>query len=163
MKKNNRGFTLVELIVVVAIIGVVAGIVGLTAGTAVSARAQRGAESVNVLVSKCKAGCLSKTGDVHLTLSVEGGNLIGRYYENGSLISTDSLPLSGVTVSYTTKKSGFDPVTVALAGNPLTLSFDRATGAQIQPGGVGCTTISFDGGRVFTIQLIPSTGMHRLV
>ena len=167
VKRNNRGLTLIELIVVIAIIGVVAGLVGLTVGTAVSAKAQSAAASVNILISKCRTGNLSKTsaiGETFLTLSVEDDKLLARYYENGSLVSTDSFSASGITISYTTKKGVEEPVKKALADGPLTLSFNRSTGG-LKPGddGASCTSILFDAGRVFTIKLVPVTGMHRLV
>ena len=164
MKRNNRGFTLVELIVVIAIMGVIAGLVGLTVGTAVSAKAQSAAASVNILLSKCRTGHLSKTGEAFLTLSVEDGMLLGRYYENYSEddppVSTDSFSLSGITVKYTTDLT---PEETVLTGTPLKLSFNRETGGLEAVDGAYCTKIIFDGGRVFTIELIPVTGMHRLV
>ena len=166
MKRNNRGLTLIELIVVITIIGVVAGLVGLTVGTAVSAKAQSAAASVNILISKCRTGNLSKTSASGkapcLTLSVEDDKLLARYYENGSLVSTDSFSLSGISVKYE-KTDSAEPVVLADGGPSLKLSFDRATGGLNAVDGAYCTSILFDAGRVFTIELIPVTGMHRLV
>jgi len=168
VKKNNRGFTLIELIVVITILGVAAGLVGLTVGTAVSARAQGTATSVNMLISKCRTGCLTKTGGGDLTLSLEDSKLVGRYYENGSLVSTESFSVSGMIVRYTTDSADTGPY--LLADGALTISFDRSTGG-LQPidslnpqiDGSYCTSILFGTGRVYTIEVVPVTGMHRLV
>jgi len=164
MKKHNAGFTLVELIVVMAILGVVSLTLGLSVSTSTSARAEKTAQSVNLLIAKCRAGCLSKSGDVHLTLSMSGDDLLCQYFENGTLVSSDLLAMSGITVSYATKKTDADPVTTSLALTPLTLSFDRSTGAQTaRSDGSYCTAITFAGGRTYAIMLVPSTGLHKLI
>lgn len=161
MKNKNSGFTLIELIAVVVMIGIIATIMGMSVTTVSSARAQRCANSVDSLISKCRAGCLGRSGDVHLTISLDSdGNIKGEYYENGVVARTETIPTSGLTVSYTTSAG-----VVALSGHPLTLSFNRSTGGQkFQSDGISyCTAIKFTGGgKLVTIKLVPSTGNHKL-
>ena len=163
MKTNNKGFTMVELIVVMLIIGIITVIVGLTISTSTSARAEGTASSVNALISKCRAGCLSKTGNVYLTLAVDNGSLVCRYYENDILVSTDTFEANGIAVSVSTMLNG-PPTTRALTATPFRLSFNRSTGAQTpQSDGSNCTALKFTGGRTYTVELVPSTGSHRLL
>ncbi|NCB73219.1 MAG: type II secretion system protein [Clostridia bacterium] len=162
MKNKNSGFTLIELIAVVLMIGVVATIMGMSAVTVSSAKAQRCANSVDAMISKCRTDCLGRAGDVHLTISLDSkGNVQGDYYENGVISRTETIPASGVSVSYTTSTG-----TVALSDFPLTLSFARSTGGQnFQPDGISyCTAIKFTGGgKTISIKLVPSTGNHKLM
>jgi len=162
LKNKNSGFTLVELIAVVLMIGVVATIIGMSVATVSSAKAQRCANSVDSMISKSRADCLGRAGDVHLTISLDSnGNIRGDYYENGVISRTETVPASGVAVSYTTSAG-----TVALSDFPLTLSFSRSTGGQnFQSDGISyCTAIKFtSGGKTFSIKLVPSTGNHKLV
>ena len=161
MKNNNKGFTLVELIVVMAILGIVATLTALSVGASNSARAEQCATSVNSLISKCRAGSLSQSVNVQLTISFDGnGNIVGEYSEGGVPVSTDTFPGRGITVLCTTIVSN-SPTTNALTKtNPLTLSFDRSTGAQ--KNSPACTAISFTSTRTYTITLVPSTGYHHL-
>ena len=175
MKRNNSGFSLVELIVVMAIIGIITVIVGISVSTANSAKTEKAAASVNALISKCRAGALGRAGVVYIKISQEGsGNIVCEYYEegtlvsagtyaNGKLVSTDTISGNKISVSYTTQKTGFSPVTTALPGHPLTLSFNRSTGAIMpQSDGSYCASIIFSGGRAYTIRIYSSTGAHEL-
>ena len=164
LKTNNNGFTLVELIVVIAVMGIIVGLAGLSVSSVTSAKAKRSSESINMLISKCRLGCLSREGIISLEISIDGdGNVVGNYYENNSIESTATIPAHGVSITYT-MKLGNKETPVALEGHPLTLSFDRGTGAQtLQSDGSSCTAIVFDGGSINTIELSPLTGNHKLV
>ncbi len=152
---------MVELIVVMAIMVVVTGLVSLSVSAVNSATVKQSATSIDYLISKCRAGCLGRSGDVHLTLTVDGsGNIVGQYFENGALVSTDTFPGQNIIVSCTTTTETYE-----LSDKPLTLSFDRSTGAQKSQSlteEIYCTSINFLSARSYTIELVALTGNHRL-
>ena len=160
---RNKGFTLIELIVVIAIMGILAGLVGLSVSNLSSVNARKAASSVNMLISKCRMGCMSREGAVYMTLSLNDGNIVCNYYEKGTLVSTDTFSGKSADVTYTTKNASGTETTTPLEGNTLTLSFDRATGAQKAQAGLYCTRIQFAGVRTYAIVLYPETGSHELI
>lgn len=164
MKRNNKGFSLIELIVVMLIIGIVTTFVSVAVSTSNSANAKRCASSVNSLISQCRAESLGRTGTVYLTISLDSNRNIVCTHSNGSAVVTDTFPGRGTAVSYTTDNSGAKTAVTLTSSNPLTLSFNRSTGGQnYQPDGVSyCTAITFTSGRTYTITLVPSTGTHKL-
>ncbi|MEA4821618.1 MAG: prepilin-type N-terminal cleavage/methylation domain-containing protein [Erysipelotrichales bacterium] len=164
MKRNNKGLTLVELIVAMAIISIITVIIGLSVSASSSAKTEKTAASVDALISKCRAGCLGRAGDVHLTISLDGTDIVCDYYEDGAVVSTDTFSGSGIAVSYIMTPAGSEAgtTTVLSESTSLTLSFHRSTGSLTAQAGSYCTSISFTGGRTYTIELFPITGAHRL-
>lgn len=155
MKNTNKGFTLVELIVVIAIVGVIAGVVGLSSSFAAASNAKQAASDVSTMISKCRTGALSRTGDVYLTIEKNGNETVCVYYEDGTKAATKTLP-SRVSVTYKTDNG------VGSSQLPMKLAFDRSTGAQKAIDGRYITEIVLTGGgRSYTITLVPSTGSHR--
>jgi prepilin-type N-terminal cleavage/methylation domain-containing protein len=89
MKRNNRGFTLVEILVVVAILGALIGIISMSVSSVFSERAKRCASEADAYISMCKVNCMSRAGDIYIVLDVDGDGCIrGRYYEDGALKDT---------------------------------------------------------------------------
>jgi len=160
---KNKGFTLIELIVVIVIMSVLIGIIGLSVSSVSSARTTQCATSVNLLISKCRADSLSRSGTVYLTISRDGNGDIACEHSVGKIVTTDTFNGKSISVSYTTKNSGVETTTV-LADQKLTLSFSRSTGGlNPQSDGSYCTSIIFTGGGTKTITLYPLTGSHKIV
>lgn len=164
MKRNNRGFTLVEIIIVVAIIGALTGIISMSISSVYSTKARRCASEMDAFISMCKVNVMSRAGTIAITLDVDDNGCIrGTYYENG--VSKDSRVFSDANVSATFTVNG---VTTDLSPtDTLTLSFDRNTGGfkpQGEISGVStyCTAIDITCGRTYVITLVPSTGNHSI-
>ena len=164
MKRNNRGLTLIELVVVVSIVALLASLSALAFSSVTLARQKQCAVSVSALISRTRIGCLSKSGGADLELSMgENGTLIGKYIEGGTLISTETLPAQGLTIRCTfTRTQTGEELVRDLSEAPLRLSFLRSTGAQEARDGYVCTSIQFLGIDTRTLTLIPSTGAQTL-
>ena len=172
--KNNKGFSLVELIVVVAILGVCVGIVSMSLSTIFSSRAKKCANEISSLLSQCKVSAMSRSGSVYLKIFGFDGEIRGQIYENTAdgekCLTDDSLGGPNVTVSFTAGGNAYN-----VSNTALYISFNRETGAFIDvneaealagvSSGVSgsCDIINVSGGsRNYEIALVPSTGYHSI-
>ncbi|MDR0838365.1 MAG: prepilin-type N-terminal cleavage/methylation domain-containing protein [Oscillospiraceae bacterium] len=142
MRRDNRGYSLIELIVVIALLGILVGIVTSSLAPLLSARARRAAFSADSLIAKCKVFSMSRTGDVYVRIYRDARGVVGDYYEGANLVETEILGSRGVVI----------------APDSATVSFNRATGG-LKPG--SDAEISFSAGaRTYTVTIITSTGRH---
>lgn len=170
--KNNRGFTLIELIVVLAISAVCMGIMMASISAASSSEAKKCANELNTAVSKCRINAMSRSGTVYLKIYRDGnGNVMADYIESGTTVSSDTVGGSRCGVTFATADQ--PDAEHDLSGTALYLSFERDTGAlrTLQPDGANgvkdadsqCGSIDVSGGgRTFAIRFVTATGAHTL-
>lgn len=172
-KIDNLGFSLIELIVVIAIMGVLTG--GLAYGTSLlfSRDAERCATAINDAISRTRMDSMSRP-DVYILrieTRTEGSkdiNVCEITLDDGTIIDTINLDGDGnskktnIEVNY--NNSG---VTLSL---PVTIQFDKQKGNVKKVNGIDCASddilcfnvaaIRGNSSRNKSVQLITTTGKH---
>jgi len=175
--RNNKGFSMIELIIIIALISIILSVMGLSLTYAFSNNAKGCATQANSSISKLKVNSLSRAGKIYTIFEVEGGNIVAKYYENGVLKDETVLSDSRVVFSFTITDGGTEVDYILSATSKLILAFDRTTGGfKNNPEAVRltsetgivsdagfCSKIEISAGsRTYTIKLAPSTGGHEL-
>lgn len=174
---NNKGFSLVEMVITIAILAACTALVTLSLSVIPSSAAKKCANELDELLSDIKLQAMTRDGGAYLRLYVnDKGETVAETYIGG----TDSANLSDSAVignrrcsvsvngSFAaddgTSSSATTPLSSLSAG--LWLSFKRDTGAlsftqypanAIQS--VSALTVS-GGTRTYTITLYAATGAH---
>lgn len=158
MKKDNRGISLVEIIIVIAIMTVVGGAMFYGVGMISGKPAQKCAQKIVFSLDRHRTTAMGKM-DSSYTLRVDGDQIVLDEYIKTSATesSNTTVPVgsSGVTVKYTCGGTEKD-----LASESLVLGFERGSGAfRKQADGTYCTEIKVSkAGTEYIIDLVPLTG-----
>ncbi len=158
MKRNKRGFTLIELIVIIALMGIMAGVLGISISTASTAKQRECATNINSYISMCRTRCLSRAGNPYILITRDAGNgtVTGRYFENDTLMETEVLGNKSIPVSYSVGKDSSAEAAKLDSSPALKISFARATGAVTSPSSDLWVYIG-----KYKIKVYALTGAHR--
>ena len=191
-KMSNKGFTLVELIVVVAIFTILLGIAVPSLNSILGFRVNRAANSIASALDRTKIEASSRlVGEMKLEKRAEG-YYISYYLDRGKVggashVTEDDpekIAPARTEISYTSSDGSSH---VMAAGDSLILTYDRATGGflpiqstvisqeeilndlkagkdvPLQKTGTYCTSITVSGGRRYkTLSLIKETGKYSI-
>lgn len=183
-KLNNKGYSLVEIVVVLAIMAIGVGIFSVSLAVISANNVRSCATDTDVLLSRGKVNANYREPMVYIEISDDGTNLIGNYYEAGMITSDttfdpgelkESKVLGANTISV--DLTGFTDLTGApVTALPIYIAFMRGTGEMMQAVETGgsFTMIGFPGtnaeiamqwnttGTRYIIDLVPFTGMHEV-
>lgn len=192
MKQKNKGFTLVELIIVIAVFAVLLGIVVPSLNSILGFRVNRAANSIAAALDKTKTEASNRlVGEMKLEKR-EDGYYISYYLDRGKVSGEsnvkqdqpEKIAPARTIISYATDSGSEQELAV---GDSIVLTYDRATGAflplqekvwtqkeilsVLEAGedipltrtGEYCTQITVSGGsRYKRLSLIQETGKYEI-
>ncbi len=171
MKDDNRGITLVEIIIIIAILGVLSGVFIGGMGYIPNSAARSLATSIKSAIGETRIKTMGKQETVlHLYKDAADGKYYKQmiYTENGT-VKTDQVEIIGKhhpVVTYTYEGSGGD-TSATLDSDGIYIGFNRTNGKEeviAVPGGSGKSSIICKkivvtgGGATCTITIVPATG-----
>ena len=177
-KKYNNGFSLIELIVIIAIMGVLVGGASLGISLVFSKDASKCATRLNDSIYEARANSMYKSGKFELIIDNSGdANVatISHSQTDGTPAISDTVYLDGVDSAKKTKISAkfvteAEPAVTEMR-LPVTVTFDKSKGNVYSVADADRAyddgIIVFDitptrGNRTAKVQLVTTTGKHTI-
>lgn len=167
MKKNNKGFSYVELILVMAIMAILVAMVSISMGVVSRSNVNRGAERLNASLSKARNAAMAKGTDRGtIEITCDGSKyycFVGSSTSTNKIAERQEIGASPMVVGYYLK--GNSEMITIQAGTPLILKYNQSTGAFKELSGGGyCDKIVFtNGSSTAEIKLYSATGKTELI
>lgn len=181
--KNEKGFSLIELIIVIAIMSVLGGFIFYSSSLLIGQDARQCANNLSTVLDKEKNYAMTKSGetDCQVELEQKTDGIYATYYvpksatalptDPGALVKAEEKKIGKKNVDITCRLVLEDGTTrdISVAGrggsNRLTIVYDRVTGAVKKVNGEEhCKEVKLtvQRGRTYELTLFAATGKHEL-
>ena len=152
-KRNNKGLTLIEILVVIAIMSIAVGGAGVGLSLAYSRDAEKCAKSINAALENARMLAMSQKGNFTMELDMENHILYIHSSESTTPVHEEDLQ-SRVTISVPDDASA----------TSVTVQFDKSTGKVLsmssESGGILRIRAENMNGKRATVVLVKGTGKH---
>ncbi len=158
MRDNQKGYTLIEVMVVVMIIALLLGVVIISVAQVHTADMRKASNSFNSMISQTRVSTMSGAGggNVDLILSSESDGIYGTINHGTTEFEKEKLADSGTEVLHVAADG-----TSSTAALPITITFNNQTGAFTAP--LDTSRIGFKTGDViYYVDLVIATGYHEV-
>ena len=154
---SNRGYTLVEVIIVVAIIAIALTLTFLSVNTIFALDVQKTAKEIVSDLNKVKISAMTREGDVYMRLYKDEAGIMIQRFENGAPVGTaEKVGKADLTVTCFT---GSETEGTVLDETGITFAFNRSDGSFKQTAGAFYTRLVVSSrSNTRTITLWPVTG-----
>lgn len=123
-RKTDQGFTLIELVVVIAIIAILTAAIIVSINPIQSTAAKRGATNMRDALLKGKQYAMTRGNDGTYMVIENGDDLTATFYVNNTKAETETVSARRVAVKYNDGTKGTDQ-----SLNSLYVTFDKGSGA----------------------------------
>ena len=156
-KRSDGGYSIVELIIVIAIIAVIVAAVSYSIVMIFSANAKACANNLQRAVNDCKVTAMGKA-DASLKIYEQDGKVYSRMTVDGVAQEPQKIGTNKVSVTFEKDGSVYDLST----GGPVTIAFDRSAGSFAEDTTNADTIVIAGGHREYELKLIRLTGKTEL-
>lgn len=163
LKSNQKGFSLIEMIVVIAIIGILSGIALRMIGYLKVANTEKTVQMITKMLNKEQTIAMSKMGTTHLYVYKIDGEFYMTFSDqdlysfNSTVMKKDSAGFgSGLKISYNTIGSGGTTTTEVTGMNFLKITYKRD--GSINGSKTNCNEIIVEGSTTTKMKLVYATG-----
>ena len=172
MKINNKGMSLVEIIIVIALISIVTGVIGYNISLAKAKDIEECAKKMTSAIQHCRTVTMGKY-DTTITIAYEDNKIVATETmtsvdETGaSVVKTDKKVIGKKGLDVTYSVSGGGGGEKSLQTEALILKFNRGNGSLESTNGNDgqfCTKIVISrGAKSRIIEIVPITGRVSLL
>lgn len=164
-KRNNGGFTLVELIVVVLVVGIISAVSVISLSTISRAKANGCTDKLVKLLDRTRMDSMSRVdGAVKLVVSKSGNAYYGTLYVDGGTVKDEvELGDGGLEIRFVSDDPAQSRSVLVDEEHSFTIKFKKGNGSL----SFDAEALSFDrivitGTNTRTIRVYEETGRYRL-
>lgn len=129
MRNNNKGFSLVELMVVCAVGAALTAAVVLSLNTVFNTEAKQCGEMIQNVLNQSKTTTMGKQRiELEFYKDSSDGNYYYRVIENGAEKQFEKIGRASIEITYSLEED-YSEVKTLNESNPIVVEFDRSSGA----------------------------------